>query len=91
MKKQSIANRKSLDKIKNEDPKKYDELNRLKKIRSATSSLRLYATKEELKRISGDIKEVNEFLENHSNLSKEELKKLRFERFKKKRGRPKRK
>lgn len=91
MKKQSIANRKSLDKLARNNPAKFEETKRKQKVSSAVSALRLYATETELQQTQRDLLKVQNFLKDHSNLSKEELKKLRLERFKKKRGRPKQK
>ena len=90
MKKQSIANRKTLDKIEKEDPKRFEEIKRVRKIRSAISALRLYANENELKETISNANQVLNFLKNNSNLSGNELKKLRLQTFKKKRGRPKR-
>lgn len=91
MRKQSIANRKSLDKLFKDNPAKFEEIKRKQKVSSAVSALRLHATETELKQAQQDLLKIQNFLEDHSNLSKEELKKLRLERFKKKRGRPKQK
>lgn len=89
MKKQSIANRKTLDKIEKEDPERFEEIKRARKIRSAISALRLYANENELKETISNANQVLNFLKNNSNLSGNELKKLRLQTFKKKRGRPK--
>lgn len=89
MKKQSIANRKSLDKLFKDNPAKFEETKRRQRISSAVSALRLYATEAELQQTQRDLLKVQNFLKDHSYLSKEEIKKIRFERFKKKRGRPK--
>ena len=90
MKKQSIANRKSLDKLFKDNPAKFEETKRRQRISSAVSALRLYATEVELQQTQRDLLKVQNFLKNNSNLSGNELKKLRLQTFKKKRGRPKR-
>ena len=90
MKKKSIAIRKPLDKIEKEDPERFEEIKRARKIRSAISALRLYANETELKETISNANQVLNFLKNNSNLSGNELKKLRLQTFKKKRGRPKR-
>lgn len=89
MRKQSIATRKYLDKFARDNPQEYEEFKRKRKISSAVSALRLYATESELNEVQKNISTVQQFLKDNSNLSKDELKKLRLQTFKKKRGRPK--
>lgn len=57
MKKQSIANRKTLEKIKKEDPERYEEIKRKKKFSAAKSFIRLHAKPPELVELSELIKE----------------------------------
>lgn len=89
MRRQSIATRKYLDRFAKDNPQEYEEFKRKRKISSAVSALRLYATESELNEVQKNISTVQQFLKDNSNLSKDELKKLRLQTFKKKRGRPK--
>lgn len=57
MKKQSIANRKSLDRLAKKDPAKYEEKKRRNRFFSARSFIRLHATTSELKELLEIIQE----------------------------------
>lgn len=61
MKKQSIANRKSLDRLAKRDPTKYEEKKRRNRFYSARSFIRLHATENELKEL---LKIIQEKLKN---------------------------
>ena len=91
MKKQSIANRNSLEKLKQENPEKFEDRKRARRVSSALSVLRLNADINELKTAKKEIDSVMTFLANNSNKSKTELKALRAEEFGRKPGRPRQK
>lgn len=91
MKKQSIANRNSLNKIKEENPEKFEDIKRARRVSSALSVLRLNATKKELQKAKSEIEIVLEFLSQHSDKTPKELKELRAQTFGRKPGRPKQK
>ena len=57
MKKQSIANRKSLERIRERDPDKYEEKKRRNKFYAAKSFIKLYAKPLELVELNKLIKE----------------------------------
>jgi hypothetical protein len=57
MKKQSIANRKSLEKIKEREPDRYEEKKRRNKFYAAKSFIKLYAKPPELVELNNLIKE----------------------------------
>lgn len=57
MKKQSIANRKSLERIKEREPDRYEEKKRRNKFYAAKSFIKLYAKPQELVELNNSIKE----------------------------------